>query len=774
MNETQNCYVKCDKDSYYYFDELNNYNCTNKCTDKYNKLIREKGKCIDDCSKDKKYKFEYNNICYSTYQGITNIVFNKCTIYELSNGLCKLESNNNGNNMEEKDAIVSNIRELISKAELDSILLNKTNENNKGVVIKDERTVYQIVSTENQNNSREDNISIVELGECEIELRNHYNISKKDSLIIFKMDLYEEGSRTPRIEYEVYDSKSKKLLDLSICNHTKINILVPAVIGKDDINKYNSSNEYYNDICYTHTSDNGTDIILTDRKNEYIINNMSLCEPKCKYGGYDSDIKKAKRECEAKIKIPLMSEITINSNILKKKIDIKNSLNLKVMKCYNNVFSTKGLKGNIGSYIILSFILIVSICLVLFLIKGFSVLKGFINSVNSLKNPNDNMITKRTEQQNEINGGGNTIKNKKTKKQKGKQNKTKNISINLLYSNVIINNEQEVKVNNKKKKKNKSKRNKVEPPRKKVRKINNNISNIKTSGEETSKGKTSFEGLNNKKKDKIKKLNVESLKDTNKKQTQNNNNNKNNINNKNKKNNNIYKNYNLTKAKFNEYEMNNLNYKQAIIIDKRSYYQYYLSLLKRKHILIFTFYTSNDYNSREIKICLFIFSFALYFNVNALFFNDLTMHKIYEDNGTFDLIYQLPQIVYSTLISSVINMIVTFLSLTEQNILKLKNENSKKETKQRLINKLINKFILFFVLIYILLILFWYYLACFCAVYINTQIHLLKDTMISYTLFLLYPFVLCLLPGIFRLPSLKSKKANKECLYKLSKIIQLI
>ena len=65
---------------YYYFDEFNNYNCTNECTDKYNKIIIEKGKCIDDCSKDKKYKFEYNNICYST-----NIVFNKCAIYEISN-----------------------------------------------------------------------------------------------------------------------------------------------------------------------------------------------------------------------------------------------------------------------------------------------------------------------------------------------------------------------------------------------------------------------------------------------------------------------------------------------------------------------------------------------------------------------------------------------------------------------------------------------------------------------------------------------------------------
>ena len=407
----------------------------------------------------------------------------------------------------------------------------------------------------------------------------------------------------------------------------------------------------------------------------------------------------------SKKKIPLKSEITINSNILKKKIDIKNGLNLKVMKCYKNVFSTKGLKGNIGSYIILSFIFTVLICLVLFLIKGFSVLKGFINSVNSRKNPNDNMITERTEQQNEINGGGNTIKNKKTKKQKGKQNKTKSISINLLNSNIIINNEQEVKTNNKKKKKKKSKKNKVEPPRKKVRKRNklnkNNISNIKTSGEETSKGKTSFVGLNNNKKDKIKKLNVESLKDTTKKQTQNNNNTKKNINNKKKKNNNINNNYNLTKAKFNDYEMNNLNYKQAIIIDKRSYYQYYLSLLKRKHILIFTFYTSNDYNSREIKICLFIFSFALYFSVNALFFDEKTMHEIYEENGTFDIIYQLPQIVYSTIISSVINMIVTFLSLSEKNILKFKNETSTNETKQGLINKLIIKFRLFFVLIYI-------------------------------------------------------------------------
>ena len=391
---------------YYYFDEFNNYNCTNECTDKYNKIIIEKGKCIDDCSKDKKYKFEFNKICYST-----NIVFNKCSIYELSNGLCKLKSNNNGNNKEEKDAIVSNIRELISKGELDSILLNKTNENNKGVVIKEESTVYQIVSLDYHNNSREDNISIVELGECENDLRSHYNITKNDSLLIFKMDIHEEGSLTPRTEYEVYDSKSKEQLDLSICNLNRMNILVPVKIEIDDIYKFNSSSDYYKDICYTHTTDHGTDITLADRKKEFISNNMSLCGTECEFGGYDSDIKKAKCECEIIFNFKHYIKNTVN-------------VNFKIMKCYKTAFSSKGLKGNIGNYIILSFILTISICLVRFLKKGFSIIKGYINEIDSCKNPNNNIITKKSEQQSESNDGGNAKIIKKVKRKKEKK-KTK-------------------------------------------------------------------------------------------------------------------------------------------------------------------------------------------------------------------------------------------------------------------------------------------------------------------------------------------------------------
>ena len=80
-------------------------------------------------------------------------------------------------------------------------------------------------------------------------------------------------------------------------------------------------------------------------------------------------------------------------------------------------------------------------------------------------------------------------------------------------------------------------------------------------------------------------------------------------------------------------EMNELSYLNAIKIDKRTYLEYYLSLLRTKHLFIFSFWPTFDYNSQIIKIFLFFFNFAFSFFVNAIFFNDETMHKIYEDKG---------------------------------------------------------------------------------------------------------------------------------------------
>ena len=153
------------------------------------------------------------------------------------------------------------------------------------------------------------------------------------------------------------------------------------------------------------------------------------------------------------------------------------------------------------------------------------------------------------------------------------------------------------------------------------------------------------------------------------------------------------------------------------------------------------------------------------------------MHKIFLDKGKFNFIYQIPQIIYSSLISSVVSLVMKYLSLTQRDILELKiitNVNLFKKKIHELKKKLLFKFILFFALSYCLLILFWIYISSFCAVYKNTQIFLIIDTVISFTFSLIYPFGYYLAPGLFRIPSLRSKKKNKQCIYKISQIIQLI
>ena len=140
------------------------------------------------------------------------------------------------------------------------------------------------------------------------------------------------------------------------------------------------------------------------------------------------------------------------------------------------------------------------------------------------------------------------------------------------------------------------------------------------------------------------------------------------------KNDEILKNINVN-INYNDYEFNNLGYEDSIKLDKRTYSQFYISLLKTKHSLINLFIS--DYNPKIIKLILFLFSFSLNFNANALFFTDESLHNIYEEKGKFNINYEIPKILYSLVIISAIMFIVKFFSLTERVISQLKK--AKKE-----------------------------------------------------------------------------------------------
>ena len=154
------------------------------------------------------------------------------------------------------------------------------------------------------------------------------------------------------------------------------------------------------------------------------------------------------------------------------------------------------------------------------------------------------------------------------------------------------------------------------------------------------------------------------------------------------------------------------------------------------------------------------------------------MHQIYEDEGSYNISYQLPKILISALASTVfLSLMLEILILTDRNVLQVKRQETQKQAElmKKEVIKCINiKFTIFFILNFILLILFWFYLTCFNGVYENTQVYLIENTCIGFGISLIYPFFWNILPTALRMTSLSGTKPDNKCIYSISKYLQII
>lgn len=390
---------------YYYYDSNNKYCCTSnaQCPQEYNKLIKNEKECINNCTNDDKYQFEYLNECYIKcpngtkiskknkylcqidcseelpYEDTkTNQCVKSCSTIDLLNNLCIL----NNENVNFKDTIVTNFQNDILSGNMDSTIKDLIEGDKKDVLIQKKTITYTLTTTENQNNNKQNNISSIHFGECEDKLKDYYKINQNEPLLIFKIDVYEEGLLIPKIEYEVYDYKTKKKLNLSLCEDSKVDISIPVTINENNLFLHDSSGDFYNDLCFTYTSENGTDLILDDRKKSFVNNNLTLCEEDCEYIGCDKNTKKALCSCKIKIKLPLISEISLDKEKLYDNfINIKKILNMNVMKCYRVLFIKDGISNNYGVYTIAPIIIIHILLVILFYLKGYFIVKNNINNI---------------------------------------------------------------------------------------------------------------------------------------------------------------------------------------------------------------------------------------------------------------------------------------------------------------------------------------------------------------------------------------------------------
>jgi hypothetical protein len=563
-------------------------------------------------------------------------------------------------------------------------------------------------------------------------------------------------------------------------------------LNSSGYNLFDLNDSFYHDVCTTYTTANGTDLVLVDRMNIYHDNaqNVYLCQEGCEFILYNETTKKSKCNCNIKNKLSTMDikDIKFDKALIVDALLLKalaNS-NFRVLKCYKLIFSLKGQINNIGSYLLSAIIFLLILLMICYCVLGERRLTQYVNLI---------LIQKSNERKNKINNKqikkNNLFNLTKNKNEKSLEEKT-NFNNSTSKIDLKKNKDNIHKINKNNKTKNKDKNiknnNKLKgihsyPPRKASRNLesNKNISNglIK----KILRKKSLLNSNNSKIKGKDFKLNDKNIIIKNKKVRKNSKNiiklnyiNEINIYNKYKSNNIAKKNIREIKV-LNDIEMNSLDYEEALILDKRSYLQYYCSLLKTKHLILFTFCLYNDYNLVFIKISLFLLAFSLFFTVNGFFFSDKTMHKINEGKGSFNIILQIPQILYSALICSVINLILKKLSLSDSQIISIKQEKNFKKAKSlgdKIIKCLKIKFIIFFILSFLLSFFFWYFISCFCAVYNNTQNILIKNTLISFALTMVYPFGINLLPGIFRIPALRAPKKDKMCLYKIGNFIAII
>ena len=229
--------------------------------------------------------------------------------------------------------------------------------------------------------------------------------------------------------------------------------------------------------------------------------------------------------------------------------------------------------------------------------------------------------------------------------------------------------------------------------------------------------------------------------------------------------------------KLTDLEMNWNTYDFVLEKDKRSFFQYYLSLVYRKNYITFTFFNLRDYNSMSIKIYLLFFYFYIFLLINTFFFDESLIHQIYINHGKIFFKLNKTSILLSIVISKIVIFFVKYFFLTEMDIIKLKKIKEKEKISiyyTQLLRILFKRYIYFSFVNICFLALSWWYLSSFCSLYKNTQKYLLINTLISFAIALLYPFIFCFIPTIMRYYSLKNLSMDSQIIFKISRIIQIL
>ena len=172
----------------------------------------------------------------------------------------------------------------------------------------------------------------------------------------------------------------------------------------------------------------------------------------------------------------------------------------------------------------------------------------------------------------------------------------------------------------------------------------------------------------------------------------------------------------------------------------------------------------------------FLFSLVLNIAVNSFLFSDATIEKKAKSEVGIDFItawvLSLISNIFGSIVVSITCGLTDYIDLLLVIMVESQYSDHAKTLLRKYVKQIKSNLRKFFIIELILMIICIYYITIFCAIYTNTQIHVIKDTAISFGINMVTPIFINLIPGMFRIPSLRIKKTRKEKLYNFSKFLQ--
>ena len=338
VSGTTNCVLKCP--SYYYYTESKQYKCTETeyCPSNYILLIKEKGKCINNCKNDNIYKYQYDNQCLKECP--------KNTIQDNINFICKDKNidipvlTETHHTFFDKNITDDEIEQLVKNYKDNFYYTNNhvssyKSKNLSLVIYKNTESIFDLPL----------GIPKLKFEDCINKIKNEYNI-KEDLIIVLETE--KVGQENDKIIFYSFfnPNNGKKIIYNKLCKNDLV------IVEEDLKNKIGNLNEFmYLSIC---------ECTLNN-----LINNNIL--------GENIFFQSAMREIKT-----LFQET-----------------NIEVLRCYKDLFHIEFYLSNHGSFIIFILILIQIVLTIIYFKKYifsmrkylFNLTKTFLHYLKKKKKP---------------------------------------------------------------------------------------------------------------------------------------------------------------------------------------------------------------------------------------------------------------------------------------------------------------------------------------------------------------------------------------------------